>query len=257
MPEQGSVTLDTISQISTIEFHHPKGNSLPGKLLQELADSIIEAGRIEDSRVVVIRSKGDGAFCAGASFDELLAISDEEQGKQFFMGFARVINAMRSCSKLIIARVQGKTVGGGIGIAASGDYTLAHRSASVKLSELALGIGPFVVGPAVGRKIGMSAFATLSLDARNWYDADWAEQKGLYNRVVDSIEELDKEVDTLAGDLASSNPESMRELKHIMWQSTGHWPSTLEKRAEISGRLVVSEFTRSYIQEFKNNRNKK
>jgi methylglutaconyl-CoA hydratase len=257
MPEQGSVTLETISQISTIEFHHPKGNSLPGKLLQELADSIIEAGRIEDSRVVVIRSKGDGAFCAGASFDELLAISDEVQGKQFFMGFARVINAMRSCPKLIIARVQGKTVGGGIGIAASGDYTLAHSSASVKLSELALGIGPFVVGPAVGRKTGMSAFATLSLDARNWYDADWAEQKGLYNRVVDSIKELDKAVDTLAGDLASSNPESMRELKHIMWQSTGHWSSTLEQRAEISGRLVVSEFTRSYIQEFKNNRNKK
>jgi methylglutaconyl-CoA hydratase len=257
MPDQGSVTVKTISNITTIEFHHPKGNSLPGKLLQELADSITEAGRIDDSRVVVIRSKGEGAFCAGASFDELMAISNEEQGKQFFMGFARVINAMRSCPNLIIARVQGKTVGGGIGIAAAADYTLAHSSASVKLSELALGIGPFVVGPVVGRKIGTSAFATLSLDARNWYDADWAEQKGLYNRVMESIDALDEAVDTLAGDLASSNPDSMRELKQIMWQSTGHWSSTLEQRAEISGRLVMSKFTRAYIREFKNNRKKK
>ncbi len=257
MPEQGTVSVNTISQITTVEFHHPKGNSLPGKLLQELDESITAAGRVEESRVVIIRSKGDRAFCAGASFDELLAISDEEQGKQFFMGFARVINAMRTCPKLIIARVQGKTVGGGIGIAAAADYTLAHSSASVKLSELALGIGPFVVGPAVGRKIGTSAFATLSLDARNWYDAGWAEQKGLYNRVLDSIEALDEAVDTLAADLASSNPDSMRELKQIMWQSTGHWSSTLEQRAEISGRLVMSEFTRSYIQEFKNTRNKK
>jgi methylglutaconyl-CoA hydratase len=257
MPEQGTVTVNTISQITTVEFHHPKGNSLPGKMLQELSDSITEAGVNEDSHVVIVRSKEEGAFCAGASFDELLAISDEEQGKQFFMGFARVINAMRSCPKLIIARVQGKTVGGGIGIAAAADYTQAHSSASVKLSELALGIGPFVVGPAVARKIGTSAYATLSLDARNWYDAEWAEQKGLYNRVLDSVEELDESVDQLAADLASSNPDSMRELKQIMWQSTGHWSSTLEQRAEISGRLVMSEFTRSYIQEFKNTRNKK
>jgi methylglutaconyl-CoA hydratase len=257
MPEQGTVTVNTISQITTVEFHHPKGNSLPGKMLQELSDSITEAGVNEGSHVVIVRSKGEGAFCAGASFDELLAISNEEQGKQFFMGFARVINAMRSCPKLIIARVQGKTVGGGIGIAAAADYTQAHSSASVKLSELALGIGPFVVGPAVARKIGTSAYATLSLDARNWYDAEWAEQKGLYNRVLDSVEELDESVDQLAADLASSNPDSMRELKQIMWQSTGHWSSTLEQRAEISGRLVMSEFTRSYIQEFKNTRNKK
>ncbi len=251
MPSQGTITTKTTSQITTIEFHHPKGNSLPGKLLQELAEAITEAGENEESRVVVLRSKGDGAFCAGASFDELLAVSDFDEGKKFFMGFAHVQNAMRTCPKFIIARVHGKTVGGGIGIAAAADYSIAHSNASIKLSELALGIGPFVVGPAIGRKIGTSAFATLSIDARNWHDAGWAESKGLYNKVVDSIEELDEAVDKLAGELTSSNPEAMRELKQIMWQSTGHWDSTLEQRAEISGRLVMSKFTRKYIEEFR------
>ncbi len=251
MPEQGSITTSIDKKIYTIEFHHPKGNSLPGKLLRDLADTITAAGNDENSRVIVLRSKGDGAFCAGASFDELLAVSNFDEGKHFFMGFAHVLNAMRACPKLIIARIHGKTVGGGIGLASAADYTLAHKSASVKLSELALGIGPFVVGPAVGRRIGTAAFATLSLDAKSWYDAEWAERNGLFNKLFDTKEELDAGVDKLAADLASANPEAMKELKQIMWQSTGHWDSTLEQRAEISGRLVMSDFTRNYIEEFR------
>lgn len=251
MPHQGTVTTATKNQITVIEFHHPKGNSLPGKLLRGMAKKIEAAGMDEKSRILILRSKGDGAFCGGASFDELLAISDFEEGKHFFMGFAHVMNAMRTCPKLIIARVQGKAVGGGIGLAAAADYTFAHKSASIKLSELALGIGPFVVGPAVGRKIGLSAFSTLALDARSWYDAGWAEMNGLYNKVLDTNDKLDAAVEKLAGELASSNPETMKELKQFMWQSTGHWDSTLEQRAEINGRLVMSDFTRKYIEEFK------
>jgi methylglutaconyl-CoA hydratase len=249
--EQGSVTYTCENQIATIEFYHPKGNSLPGALLRDLAANITKASEDEQANVVVLKSKGDGAFCAGASFDELLAISEFEEGKHFFMGFAHVLNAMRTCKKMIIARVHGKTVGGGIGIAAAADFTFAHTNASIKLSELALGIGPFVVGPAVGRKIGNSAFSTLALDARTWYSAEWAHQKGLFNKLVDSVEELDQSVEKLAGELAGSNPEAMQELKQITWQSTGHWHSTLEQRAEISGKLVLSDFTKNFIQEFK------
>ncbi|MEX2574360.1 MAG: enoyl-CoA hydratase/isomerase family protein [Balneolaceae bacterium] len=247
----GSIDFTKDSGIGTIEFFHPKGNSLPETLLRKLARTITEAGKDNDVRVVVIRSKKNGPFCAGASFDELLAISDIEQGKEFFMGFAHILNAMRSCPNLIVLRVQGKTVGGGVGIAAAADFTIAHNSASVKLSELALGFGPFVVGPAVIRKIGMSSFSTLSLDAHNWYDAEWAESKGLYNKRCDTFNELDASVNKLAGELAQSNPRSMTELKQIMWQSTGHWDSTLEQRAAISGRLVQSEYTRNYIEEFR------
>ncbi len=249
--ESGSINYSNSDQIGTIEFYHPKGNSLPGSLLRELADTITEAGRDPENNVLILRSQGEGAFCAGASFDELLAIENFEQGKKFFMGFAHVLNAMRTCPKLIIARIHGKTVGGGIGIASAADYSFAHKSASVKLSELALGIGPFVVGPAVQRKIGTSAFSTLAFDAKNWYSADWAHQKGLFNKVSDSYDDLDAEVKKLADDLASSNPEAMKEMKEIIWQSTGHWKSTLEQRAEISGRLVLSEFTRTFIQDFK------
>jgi methylglutaconyl-CoA hydratase len=249
--ENGSISYSAKNKIGTIEFYHPKGNSLPGTLLKKLAGAIGKASEDEDVHVVVLRSKGDGAFCAGASFDELLSITNMDEGKSFFMGFAHVLNAMRTCPKPIISRIHGKTVGGGIGIAAASDFSFAHTNASIKLSELALGIGPFVVGPAVGRKIGTSAFSTLAFDARSWYSAEWARQKGLYNKLLSTIEDLDEAVNKLAAELASSNPEAMREMKDILWQGTGHWDATLEQRAEISGRLVLSEFTRDFIEEFK------
>ncbi len=250
-PENGSITYTNKDKIGTIEFYHPKGNSLPSKLLKKLAETITKASGDKKNKVIVLKSSGDGAFCAGASFDELLAVDSLEEGKAFFMGFANVLNAMRTCPKMIIARVHGKTVGGGIGIAAAADFTFAHINASIKLSELAVGIGPFVVGPAVRRKIGDSAFSTLALDARTWYNAEWGRQKGLFNKLVATTEELDEAVQKLAGELASSNPEAMTELKDIIWHGTGHWGSTLEQRAEISGRLVLSDFTREFIEEFK------
>jgi len=250
--DNGSVSYSTSGKVGTIEFYHPKGNSLPGKILRELASTINKAGESTEIEAIVLRSKGDGAFCAGASFDELLAIEDIDQGKEFFMGFAHVINAMRTCPKMIVVRVHGKTVGGGIGLSAAADYCIAHKSASVKLSELALGIGPFVVGPAVGRKIGVSAFSTMALDPKNWYSAEWAHTKGLYNKLYYTVEELDIAVDEVASNLAASNPDAMRQMKEIFWQSTGHWHATLEQRAEISGKLVLSDFTRNFIRDFKN-----
>ncbi len=247
----GNVTLTVNEYIGTIEFSHPKGNSLPGAILRKLADTITEAGNNDDVRVIVLRSPGEGAFCAGASFDELVAIEDFDTGKQFFLGFALVLNAMRKCPKLIIVRVHGKTVGGGVGIASAGDYTFAKRSASVKLSELALGIGPFVVGPAVERKVGTSSFAAMAVDATNWYDADWALQKGLFNKVFETTEELDEAVQALASKLAKSSPEAMEELKKVLWQGTEHWDELLDMRAETSGRLVLSDYTKNFIRKFK------
>lgn len=251
MPENGSITHTIENNISTIEFYHPKGNSLPGTHLSELTSKIEEASASDKSNVIVIRSGGDGAFCAGASFDELLAITNLEEGKKFFLGFANVLNAMRKSTKFIIARIHGKVVGGGVGIAAASDYAIAHQSASVKLSELAVGLGPFVVGPAVGRKIGVGAFTTLSVDARSWFESSWALQNNLYSRVYDSIEEMDRAIQKLAGEIASSNPQAMKELREIQWNGTGHWGPTLEQRAQISGRLVLSDFTRNFINEFK------
>jgi methylglutaconyl-CoA hydratase len=251
MAEKGTISHTIKDRISTIEFYHPKGNSLPGSLLKELTAKINEASDADESHAIVIKSGGDGAFCAGASFDELLAISNLDEGKDFFMGFANVLNAMRQSNKFIVARIQGKVVGGGVGIAASADYAIAHSSASVKLSELAVGIGPFVVGPAVGRKIGIGAFTTLSVDARSWYEATWALQNNLYSKVFDSLEEMDNAIYKLASDIASSNPQAMKELREIQWNGTGHWGPTLSQRAEISGRLVLSDFSRNFIEEFK------
>ncbi len=247
----GGVEVHRSQGIATITFYHPQSNSLPGAVLRSLAENIENEGKHEDSRVIVLQSVGDKAFCAGASFDELIAIDDLETGKRFFSGFAMVINALRQCPKLVIGRVQGKAVGGGVGIASSVDYCFAVESASVKLSELAVGIGPFVVGPAVERKIGVSGMSQLAIDATEWRSARWAEQHGLYAQVFSNAEEMDAAIQTLAQKLASSNPEAMQELKKIFWAGTEHWDQLLIERAGISGKLVLSEFTRNAIQKFK------
>lgn len=237
--------------VTTIEFFHPQSNSLPSALLEKLAQTIHSAGNDEDTRVIVIRSAGEKAFCAGASFDELTAIRNEMEGLRFFSGFAHVINAMRKCPQLVIARIQGKCVGGGVGIAAAADYSIALESADVKLSELAVGIGPFVVGPAIERKIGLSAFSQLAIDASMWRNADWARRKGLFAELHADTNSLDEAIHRLSSNLSHSNPDAMADMKKIFWKGTEHWDQLLLERAAISGRLVLSEFTKAAIEKFK------
>ena len=239
------------SSIGTIEFFHPQSNSLPGHILAELASTITKTGEDDNIKVIVLKSAGERAFCAGASFDELVAIDTPENGTKFFSGFANVINAARKCPKFIIGRVQGKAVGGGVGMASATDYCFATKFASAKLSELAIGIGPFVVGPAVERKIGTSAFSAMTINADKWFDASWAREKGLYTEVFDSLEEMDVEVAKLASSLSKSNPEAMEGLKKVMWEGTDHWDTLLMERAETSGTLVLSDFTKNAIEKFK------
>jgi methylglutaconyl-CoA hydratase len=247
----GSVKFELHNHIGTIEFYHPQSNSLPGKLLEELSHAIHGAGNDDRVRVIVLRSAGEKAFCAGASFDELVAIKNEKEGLQFFNGFAKVINAMRTCPKFIIGRIHGKCVGGGVGIAAAVDYAIATDKAEVKLSELAVGIGPFVVGPAVERKLGISAFSALAIDASSFRNADWAKRKGLFTEVHDSVENMDEAVIKLSETLSHSSPDAMREMKKIFWKGTEHWDELLTQRAAISGKLVLSEFTKNAIATFK------
>jgi methylglutaconyl-CoA hydratase len=237
--------------VCTITFFHPQSNSLPGVILRLLAKTIRDVGTDDEVKVIVLKSGGDRAFCAGASFDELTAIKDADEGKTFFSGFAEVINACRTCPKLIIGRVQGKAVGGGIGVASSVDYCLATKYAAIKLSELSIGIGPFVVGPAVERKLGTSAFSELAIDASSWRSAEWAKARGLYADVFESATELDAAVDELAGRLAEYNPEAMKNMKMYFWKGTEHWDDMLEERAAMSGKLVLSDFTREAIARFK------
>ena len=250
--EQGKVDKLIANGIATVTFFHPLSNSLPGVLLNELANTITELGRQDLVNVIVLKSAGERAFCAGASFDELIDINDLETGKVFFSGFANVINACRTCPKLIIGRVQGKAVGGGVGVASAVDYCVATKFASVKLSELAVGIGPFVVGPAVERKIGTSAMSQLAINATEWQTAQWAKEKGLYTEVYENIEEMDTAVEVLANKLNKSNPEAMRLLKQIFWKGTEDWSELLKERAAMSGELVLSEFSKNAINKFKN-----
>lgn len=248
---QGSVDYNVENGIATIEFFHPLSNSLPGKILAKLANTITEVGTLESVKVIVLQSAGERAFCAGASFDELISINDLETGKTFFSGFANVINAARKCPKLIIGRVQGKAVGGGVGMASAVDFCYATKFASVKLSELAVGIGPFVVGPAVERKVGTSAMSMMAINATEWYTADWAREKGLYAEIFESVEEMDSAISALADKLAKSNPEAMSLLKSVFWEGTENWDTLLSERAAMSGKLVLSDFTRNAINAFK------
>lgn len=236
--------------IATIEFFHPAHNSLPGDILAQLASTITRMGEDDSVQVIVLKSGGARTFCAGASFKELVAINDQETGRIFFSGFANVINAMRKCPKFIIGRVQGKTVGGGVGVASATDYCFATQYASIKLSELNVGIGPFVVGPSVERKLGTSGMSQIAIDANTFYDAEWARAKGLYAQVFESTEAMDEAVQAFAQRLCGYNPEAMREMKQIFWAGTEHWDELLAERAAISGRLVLSDFTKETLKRF-------
>lgn len=249
---EGHVKTHIENGIGYATFFHPMSNSMPGHLLRKLAQEIETLGKNPDAKVIVLQSEGEKAFCAGASFDELISIKDLETGTTFFSGFAAVINAMRKAPKFVIARVQGKAVGGGVGLASAADYTLATDAAAVKLSELAVGIGPFVVGPAVERKIGTAAFTQLAIDATEWQSAQWAREKGLYANTFASITELDTAVQKLSTTLSKSNPEAMAMLKKVFWQGTDHWDQLLTERAGMSGKLVLSDFTVNAINQFKN-----
>src|ERR1700749_499613 len=249
--ENGYVKSQIENGIATVTFFHPQSNSLPGEILRALAKEIEKVGNNPNAKVIILKSDGDKAFCAGASFDELIAITDIETGKHFFSGFAGVINAMRKAPKFVIVRVQGKAVGGGVGLASAGDYTFANENAAIKLSELAVGIGPFVVGPAVERKMGTSAFCQLTINASEWHDAHFAKQKGLYADIFKTTEEMDSAILSLAEKLSETSPEAMQMLKKVMWEGTEKWDTLLIERALMSGTLVLSDFTKNFISSFK------
>ncbi|HBB80835.1 MAG TPA: enoyl-CoA hydratase [Cryomorphaceae bacterium] len=237
--------------LATVEFSHPLSNSLPGKVLAQLSNTITALGENDQVKILVLKSSGERAFCAGASFDELISIEDLDTGKVFFSGFANVINAMRKCPKLILGRVQGKAVGGGVGLASSVDYCFATKHAAVKLSELAVGIGPFVVGPAVARKLGLAGMSDLAINATEWRTAQWAATHGLYNDIFESVQEMDEAIEALASKLLSSSTEAMKGLKQVFWEGTEHWDELLAERAAVSGELILSQEAKKAINKFK------
>ena len=249
--KEAHVKTELHNGVATIEFFHPQSNALPARILEQLAHAIHSAGNDPEVKVVLLRSGGEKAFCAGASFNELSQIENEKKGFDFFSGFADVINAMRKCPKLIIGRIHGKCIGGGVGLAAAADYAIAHESADVRLSELAIGIGPFVVGPAIERRIGISAFGHLAIDAARWRNAEWSKKKGLFAEVHTTKEGMDESIFRLANELTHSSPQAMAELKKVLWKGTEHWDELLFHRAEISGKLVLSNFTKHAIEKFK------
>ena len=248
----GSLLTTIENKIATLEFGHPASNSFPSDLLNRLTNELNNLSNNSSVSVIVLKSSGSGAFCAGASFDELLAVSSLEEATKFFSGFANVLNAMRNCSKIILGRIHGKAVGGGVGIAAACDYALATTESAIKLSELAIGIGPFIIEPAISRKIGKSAMTEMTLEAE-WKNAAWANQKGLYAKVFETKAELDIEITALASKLAKYNPEALFEMKKVLWKGTENWNTLLYERAEISGKLVLSDFSKKALNQFKNN----
>ncbi|MDT0643603.1 enoyl-CoA hydratase/isomerase family protein [Zunongwangia sp. F363] len=249
--ENGSLYTKIENKIATLEFGHPASNSFPSELLERLEKEINKLSEDENVNVIILKSEGEKAFCAGASFDELIGIKNMQLGKLFFSGFANVINAMRKCKKLIVGRVQGKTVGGGVGLIAACDYAMATDAAAIKLSELSIGIGPFVIAPAVERKIGVAALGELTLAAHEWKNAYWAKEKGMYAKVFESVKDLDKEIDIFTQKLASYNPQALLEMKKILWKNTENWDNLLQERAAISGELVLSDFTKNALSKFK------
>ncbi len=249
--KEGYVKTESEHGITTIEFFHPQSNSLPTKILETLAQDIYSEGLNDKTKVIILRSAGEKTFCAGASFDELAGINTKEEGIKFFMGFANVINAMRKCPKLIIVRVQGKCVGGGVGLVAAADYAIALEGAEIKLSEFSIGIGPFVIAPVVERKIGLSAFSQLAIDAGLWRNGDWARRKGLFAELHPILESMEDNIARLSNSLAHYSTNATREMKKLFWHGAENWDTLLQERAAVSGSLVISDFTKECIKKFK------
>ena len=247
----GFIKLEIENKIATLTFSHPKSNSFPSHLLTELTNHFNQLSNNDDVNVILLKSEGEKTFCAGASFDELMEIDNFEDGKKFFLGFAKLVNAMRKCNKIIVGRIQGKAVGGGVGLVAATDYAMATKNASLRLSELALGLGPFVVGPPIERKIGEEAFSNMSLDCK-WRTAEWGKQHGFYTEIYETIEELDEQINDFVKTLSNRSPQALTKLKKVFWEGTEHWDKLLEERAENSGRLVLSDYTKKFIADFKN-----
>lgn len=247
----GVIKTSIENNIATVSFYHPASNSFPSLLLSNLSQELNVLSENNEVNLIVLKSEGNGAFCAGASFDELLEVSNLEEGKLFFSGFANVINAMKNCSKIIIGRVHGKAVGGGVGIISACDYVFATNNASTKLSELAIGIGPFVIEPVVSKKIGKTAMSEMTLAATEWKNAEWGLNKGLFTQLFNSVEELDNSLNTFSTNLSSYNPEALVEMKKVIWEGTENWNTLLYERAEISGKLVLSKFTKDALTKFK------
>ena len=251
MDQLGTLTTSFNNKIATISFHHPAGNSFPSHLLQKLTAEFNTLSTNSDILVIILMSEGAGAFCGGASFDELVSINELESGTRFFSGFANVINAMRKCSKLIVGRIHGKAVGGGVGLASACDYSFATKDALVKLSELAVGIGPFVIAPAVERKVGLKGLTEMTLNPQVWKSAEWAENQGLYANVSEDASQMDERIETFCLRISNYNPEALADMKKVLWEGTEHWSSLLYERAAISGSLVLSDYTKNFLSEFR------
>ena len=249
--ESGSLYTKIDGKVAIVEFGHPASNSFVAELLDRLTSELNKLSENDAITVIMLKSEGDRAFCAGASFDELMAVSNLEEGKIFFSGFANVINAMRTCKKVIVGRAQGKAVGGGVGLLSACDYVYASVEAAVRLSELTIGIAPLVIEPAVERKIGLAGLSELSLAPLEWKNAYWAKEKGLFAEVFDDIATLDKELYFFVQKLSKYNPEALQEWKKVLWKDTDHWNSLLTDRAAITGKLVLSEFTKNALSKFK------
>ncbi len=246
----GFVTSEIKNNISEITFGTPKSNSLPGEILEKLAQTILECGKDQNVKAILLQSEGEKSFCAGASFDELLEIEELEKSKIFFGGFAKVLNAMRSCGKLVIVRVQGKTTGGGVGIACAADYCFGTTDSALALTELNLGIGPFVIGPFVERKIGKSAYSAMSIDA-DFRSAEWCERHDIYQSVSENIPEMDSKIEKFLEVLSNRSSDALALIKKVSWEGTEHFDQLMPERILMSASLILEDSAKENIGKIK------
>jgi methylglutaconyl-CoA hydratase len=225
---------------AVIEFYHPAHNSMSMKLLKSMAELFDDLNDVKDIKCILLTSAGKGSFCAGANFEELKSIKNESEGLHFFSGFGNVINSMRRCTKLVIGRIHGKAVGGGVGLISACDIAFGTVNTSIRLSELAIGIGPFVIAPAVIRKTGIAAFSDLSFNPLEWKSADWAQNHGLFSKVFENTEGLDDHIKSYVDCISSFSIDAIAENKKLLWEGTENWHQLLLDRAAISGKLILN-----------------
>jgi methylglutaconyl-CoA hydratase len=240
MPLVNALQLDRDSSVLRITLARPeRRNAFDAELIGELSQAFVDVGR---ARAVVLAGEG-ASFCAGAdvewmrksvglSFDENVA--DANAMRQMF-------EAIDRCPAPVVARVQGHALGGGAGLVAAADITIAEPSAVFAFSEVKLGIIPAVISPFALAKIGAGAARRYFLTGER-FDAATALRIGLVSEVAEG---LDAAIDRVVAELLSAGPHAVRWAKRLVRErpdgaETARWIA--ERRASDEGQEGLAAF---------------
>jgi methylglutaconyl-CoA hydratase len=236
----------------TITLTRPEvRNAFNEEVIAELTEAFLTASNRPDIRAVVMAAQGP-AFCAGADLNWIRRMADYSRAENLADAgrLADMLQAIYTCSKPTVARIQGDVYAGGVGLVAACDMAVAVDSAGFCLSEVKLGLVPATISPYVVRAMGARAAQRYCLTAERFSAAE-AHRIGLVHEVVDATQ-LDDKLDELVKALVSASPNAVRNCKALLHEVAERpiEPALVARTAEAIADIRASEEGREGVQSF-------